>query len=65
MNDLIKLKNDLNLDIFKKLDITGPKIWMFYKDICGENYTKMLECIRALEYYSLSDRFVNSIPAPN
>lgn len=36
MNKLYQLNPKLNLDIFIKFNILGPKIWMFYKDICGE-----------------------------
>lgn len=31
------------------LKIYGPKIWMLYKDVCGEDLVKMLGILRAVQ----------------
>ena len=31
------------------LNITGPKIWMLYKDVCGENLSHTLGALRAVQ----------------
>jgi hypothetical protein len=46
---LIKRKNNINLDILSTFNITGTKIMKFYKKICNENYDLMIEYISKLE----------------
>ena len=31
------------------LDITGPRIWMLFKDVCDENLSRMLGALRAVQ----------------
>lgn len=36
----------VSLDSF---EIYGPRIWMLYKDVCGESTIKSLACLRAVQ----------------
>jgi len=42
------------------LDCYGPRIWMFYKDVCGHNVNTMLGLMRATQLGFTSDRKVNA-----
>jgi len=46
----------LSLD---SLAIYGPRIWMFYKDVCGQNITKMIVCMRAVQLGLLPETKLN------
>ena len=37
------------------LEIYGPKIWMLFKDVCGEDLIKMLGLLRAVQLGFLSE----------
>ena len=37
------------------LDLYGPKIWMLYKDVCGENLSLMIVVLRAVQLGHVSD----------
>ena len=37
------------------LEIYGPKIWMLFKDVCGEDLVKMLGLLRAVQLGFLSE----------
>ena len=37
------------------LDLYGPKIWMLYKDVCGENLSLMIVVLRAVQLGHISD----------
>lgn len=46
----------LMLDAF---EIYGPRIWMLYKDVCGENLTKTVAVLRAVQLGKLSPTKMN------
>jgi len=35
--------------------IYGPRIWMLFKDVCGENITKVVVCLRAVQLGFISE----------
>lgn len=39
--------------------IYGSRIWMFYKDVCGQNINKMLGLMRAVQLGYLTDNKLN------
>lgn len=43
----------LYLDTYKIYD---EKIWMLYKDVCGENITKTMALLRAVQFGYLSEK---------
>jgi hypothetical protein len=47
----------LNLDSF---GIYGPRIWMLYKDVCGENLTKTLGVLLACQFGIISQSVLNT-----
>jgi len=42
------------------LDCYGSRIWMFYKDVCGQDVNKMLGIMRACQMGFTSDRDINA-----
>lgn len=40
-------------------NIYEERIWMLYKDVCGENITKMLACLRASQLGIINSRQLN------
>ena len=42
------------------LDCYGPRIWMFYKDVCGQNLNTMIGVMRASGMGFTSDRKINA-----
>lgn len=42
------------------LDCYGPRIWMFYKDVCGQDIHKMMGVMRACQMGFTSDRDINA-----
>jgi hypothetical protein len=42
------------------LEIYGSKIWMLFKDVCGEDLTKMLGLLRAVQLGLLSKPDLNA-----
>lgn len=42
------------------LDCYGPRIWMFYKDVCGQDIRKMMGIMRACQMGFTSDRDINA-----
>ncbi len=43
----------INLDA---LEIYGPNIWMLYKDLCGENLSKTIAMVRAVQLGVISQK---------
>lgn len=41
------------------LDCYGSRIWMFYKDVCGQSADKMIGLMRAVQLGLLSDGMLN------
>lgn len=41
------------------LDCYGPRIWMFYKDVCGQDIHKMMGLMRACQMGFTADRDIN------
>ena len=41
------------------LDCYGPRIWMFYKDVCGQDVHKMSGVMRACQMGLISDSDIN------
>ncbi len=41
------------------LDCYGPRIWMLYKDVCGQDTTNVLAVMRANQLGYISEREVN------
>lgn len=50
------LAHILGLDTF---GIYGPRIWMFYKDACGEDLVNMIAVMRAVQLGKLSESVMN------
>lgn len=50
---MIPLLTILSLDTHK---IYAERIWMFYKDVCGQDLTKMLGVLRAVQLGLLPER---------
>jgi hypothetical protein len=46
----------LYLDMF---GVYGSRIWMLYKDVCGEDYVKTIAMIRACQLGLISERQLN------
>jgi hypothetical protein len=42
------------------LDCYGPRIWMFYKDVCGQSIHTMMGVMRACQMGFTSDRKINA-----
>jgi hypothetical protein len=42
------------------LDCYGPRIWMFYKDVCGQDINKMMGVMRACQMGILSERDITA-----
>jgi hypothetical protein len=51
-NELGSIVYLLDLD---RLNIWGSRIWMLYKDVCGENITKTLAVLRANQLGLIAD----------
>lgn len=47
------------------LDVYGSEIWMFYKDVCGENIAKVLGVLRAIQMGFVSNAKVKNAIAGN
>lgn len=41
------------------MDIYGPRIWRLYRDVCGQDLTKTLACIRGSQLGFVSDDAIN------
>jgi hypothetical protein len=39
--------------------IYGSRIWMFFKDVCGEDLTKMVACLRAIQLGIIPEDKIN------
>lgn len=48
------------LFLLDNLDCYGPRIWMFYKDVCGQDIHKMMGVMRACQMGFTSDRDINA-----
>ena len=49
---LIKRKNNINLDVLSQFNITGKKIMTFYKKVCNQNYDLMIEYMNKVLKYT-------------
>jgi hypothetical protein len=48
------------LCMLDNLDIYGSRIWMLYKDVCGQDINKMMAVLRACQMGFTSDRYINA-----
>lgn len=51
-----ELAHLLSLDTF---GIYGPRIWMLYKDVCGEDLVNTIAVLRAVQLGKLSENVMN------
>ena len=46
---------------FDNMDIYGSKIWLFYKDLCGEDIVKVIALARAIQLGIIPERDVKRV----
>lgn len=46
----------VNLMDLDALGVYGSRIWLFYKDVCGENLGKMIACMRAWQLGKITEQ---------
>ena len=46
---------------FDNMDIYGSKIWLFYKDLCGEDIVKVIALARAIQLGIIPERDVKTV----